>query len=91
MPRAVSARQPSTARSAGPLGGPIADILDLDRVAREIKICARLPSVGYTLHEILYFLQVASRPFLFQADELPASFTIDLFGDVDVGELLFIR
>ena len=66
------------------LGGPITGILDLDRVARQIKICARLPPVGYTLHEILYFLQVAPRPFFFEADELPSGFTIDLLGDVDI-------
>ena len=43
------------------------------------------------LHEMLNFLRIAPRPFLFQANELPASLAIDFFGDVDIRQLGFVR
>ena len=41
-----------------------------------------------SLHEVLDLLQVSARPFLLEADILPAGLAVDLFGDVDAGELL---
>src|SRR5262249_17762735 len=45
---------------------PIAGILDLDCLKRQIEIGARLTAMEYALHEILDFLQIATRPFLFE-------------------------
>src|SRR6516164_1050516 len=73
------------------LRGPVAGILDFDGLARQIEIGARLTSMHHALHEILDFLQIATRPFLFEAQELPSGFTVDLLGDVDIRQLLFIR
>jgi len=49
------------------LRGPVAGILDFDGLARQIEIGARLTAMHHALHEILDFLQIATRPFLFEA------------------------
>ena len=46
------------------------------------------PAGRCAFHEILDFLQIAARPFLLEADVLPAGLAVDLLGDVDARELL---
>src|SRR6516164_5679997 len=88
----------STGQSAGSLGGranasqhdaaavlgrPIAGVIDLDCLISERKIGQRLATGRGAFHEILDFLQVPARPFLFEADILPAGLPVDLLSDVD--------
>ena len=71
-------------RDSAPLfGGPIAGVVDLDGLEGQREIGQRLPPRRDAFHEVLDLLQVAARPFLLEADILPAGLAIDLFGDVD--------
>src|SRR5258707_216265 len=72
------------------LGRPVAGVVDLRGFAGQIETGAGLPSDRHAFHEILDLLQVASRPLLFEADELPARLTIDLLRDVDSGQFLLV-
>src|SRR6266568_7171486 len=59
-------------------GGPIAGVVDLDRLKGQREIRERLPAGRDAFHEILDFLQVTARPFFLEADVLPAGLPIDL-------------
>src|SRR6266849_4793584 len=61
-------------------GGPIAGVVDLDRLKGQREIRERLPAGRDAFHEILDFLQITARPFFLEADVLPAGLPIDLFG-----------
>src|SRR5437016_14424156 len=72
------------------LGGPIAGVVDLDRLKGQREIRKRLPSGRDAFHEILDFLQITARPFFLEADVLPAGLPIDLFGEIDAWERLLV-
>ena len=72
------------------LGGPIAGVADLDGFGGQAQIGERLPAGRHAFHEVLNLLQVAARPLLFQANELPAGLAIDLLGDVNARELFLV-
>src|SRR5215831_9063330 len=72
------------------VGGPVAGILHLDGLMGEGEAGARRTACRDALHEILDLLEIAARPFLLEADELPAGLPIDLLGDVDVLELRLV-
>src|SRR5262245_24788103 len=90
--RAMPAHDKSELQRDSPpfFGRPIAGIVDLRGLVGQAEIGARLPSDRRAFHEILYFLQVASRPFLFEADELPARLPIDLLRDVNARQFLLV-
>src|SRR5258706_5025972 len=67
---------------------PVPRVIHPDRLLRQREIGQWLPSRLGAFHEILDFLQIAARPFLFEADILPAGLPVDFIGDVDAGELL---
>src|SRR5262245_12649670 len=58
-------------------GRPIAGVVDLRGLVGQAEIGTRLAPDRHAFHEILYLLQVAARPLLFEADELPARLAID--------------
>src|SRR5262249_60645658 len=88
---AMTADRRELERDPAPVfGRPIAGVVDLRGFVGQIETGARLPSERHAFHEILDLLQVASRPLLFEADELPARFTIDLLRDVDAGQFLLV-
>src|SRR5882724_11603626 len=71
-------------------GGPIAGVVDLDRLKGQREVRERLPAGRDAFHEILDFLQIAARPFFLEADVLPAGLPIDLFGEIDACKLLLV-
>src|SRR6266536_3320879 len=77
--------EPSQRDAAAFLGGPIAGVVDLDRLKGQREIGEWLPPGRGAFQEILDFLDVTARPFFLEADVLPSGFPVDLFGDVDAG------
>src|SRR5262252_9753824 len=71
-------------------GGPVARVVDLDRLVGQRETGTRLPPERHGFHEVLDLLQVAARPFLLEADELPAGLPVDLLGDVDAADLRLV-
>src|SRR6202790_2837894 len=67
------AREINSQRDAAALvGGPIAGVVDLDRLKGQRAIGERLPAGGDAFHEILDFLQISARPFFLNANVLQA-------------------
>src|SRR5262245_46420141 len=88
---AMTADRRELQRDAAPFfGRPIAGVVDLRGLVGQAEIGARLPPDRHAFHEILDLLQVAARPLLFEADELPAGLAIDLLRDVDARQFLLV-
>src|SRR4249920_1488704 len=52
--------------------GPVAGVVHLDGLVGKLQARVRRAPLRDALHEILDLLQVAARPFLFEANVLPA-------------------
>src|SRR5229473_3388362 len=65
------------------LGRPVGGIVDLHGRVGEGGVGQRLAPERHAFHEILDLLEIAARPLLLEADELPARLAVDFLGDVD--------
>src|SRR5262249_58684017 len=89
-PRRLSSRSELQCDPPSLLGRKIGGIVELRGLIGQSEIGTRLPSDRHAFHEVLNLLQVAARPLLFEADELPARLPVDLLGYVNAHQFLLV-